>query len=193
MLPDKKPTTDFKEYIVKVYYLELLSRDQIRFETKMATSAKMEIASNGDPDLARSLYLEVGEDWYWVDRYFWSFEQWRNRLSDPSVSLWIMKSDFETLGYYELEKHQDDSIEICYFGLLPNSIGLGLGGQMLTDALRRAFDLGASRLWLHTCCLDHPNALANYKSRGMEIYKICQEVQLIPQGWSVPSRFSRGC
>ena len=28
-----------------------------------------------------------------------------------------------------------------------------------------------SRIWLHTCSLDHQNALKNYKARGMKVFK----------------------
>ena len=29
----------------------------------------------------------------------------------------------------------------------------------------------SNRVWVHTCTLDHPNAIENYKSRGMKIFK----------------------
>jgi hypothetical protein len=31
--------------------------------------------------------------------------------------------------------------------------------------------VGCIRVWVHTCSLDHKNALLNYLSRGMKIFK----------------------
>ena len=184
---DRFSTVGFREYTTKVYYLELVSRDQINPKINKDTSAKVNQVCNPSPSFARSLYLDVGKRWYWLDRYRWSLDQWHERFSDPSVSLWVMRSSHETLGYYELESQKDGDMEICYLGLRPNVIGGGLGSYMLTHALGGAFDLGASRPWVHTCCLDHPNALTNYRARGMKVYKTCQEMQLIPKNWPVPN------
>jgi GNAT superfamily N-acetyltransferase len=69
-------------------------------------------------------------------------------------------------GYFELREHDDASVEIAYFGLLPDFIGRGWGKYLLTRAVQIAWDLGATRVWLHTCTLDHPAALPNYLKRG---------------------------
>ncbi len=63
--------------------------------------------------------------------------------------------------------------EIAYFGLLPEFIGRGLGGALLTSAIEEAWRMSPSitRVWVHTCTCDHPSALANYQARGMVIYK----------------------
>ncbi|HTE59553.1 MAG TPA: GNAT family N-acetyltransferase [Solirubrobacteraceae bacterium] len=77
-------------------------------------------------------------------------------------------------GYYELRVGGDgirDDVEIAYFGLLPAFHGRGLGGALLEHALRRGFELG-SRVWVHTCSLDGPYALANYQARGLETYRV---------------------
>jgi hypothetical protein len=29
-----------------------------------------------------------------------------------------------------------------------------------------------TRVWLHTCSLDHPNAIANYRARGMTPFRV---------------------
>ena len=184
---DRFSTVGFREYTTKVYYLELVSRDQINPKINEGASVKLHQVCNPSPSFARYLYLDVGKRWYWLDRYRWSLHQWRDRFSDPSVSLWVMRSSHETLGYYELESQKDGDMEICYLGLRENAIGGGLGGYMLTHALGCAFDLGASRPWLHTCCLDHPNALTNYKARGMKVYKTRQDIQLIPKKWPGPN------
>ncbi len=69
-------------------------------------------------------------------------------------------------GYFELCEHDDGAVEIVYFGLLPDFIGRGWGKYLLTGATQAAWGLGPSRVWLHTCTLDHPAALPNYLRRG---------------------------
>ena len=74
-------------------------------------------------------------------------------------------------GYFELSKQCDDSVEITYFGLMREYLGRGLGKALLSAAADRAWSLGASRVWLHTCTLDNPAALPNYLARGFEKYR----------------------
>ena len=76
----------------------------------------------------------------------------------------------ESAGYFELQRHDDGSVEIVYFGLVPKFIGRGLGGMLLTQAATDAFAMGANRVWLHTCTLDSPNALPSYQARGFRPY-----------------------
>ena len=61
--------------------------------------------------------------------------------------------------------------EISYFGLLEEYIGKGIGGYSLSIAIKKSFEKNIKRVWLHTCTLDHPNALKNYIARGMTVFK----------------------
>lgn len=82
-------------------------------------------------------------------------------------------------GYFELEQ-QGPSVEVVYFGLMEGFIGRGLGGWLLTGALRRAWAVpGTERVWLHTCSLDGPHALANYRARGLEVTAESVEWRLV--------------
>lgn len=84
-------------------------------------------------------------------------------------------------GYFELETQTDGNIEIAYFGLLPSFIGHGLGGALLTAAVERAWALGARRVWVHTCSLDHPRALPGYQARGFRVFHIAHTEQDLPE------------
>jgi GNAT superfamily N-acetyltransferase len=92
-------------------------------------------------------------------------------VNRPELTTYVGYVDDEPVGYFELHHRVDDGVEIAYFGLLPKFIGQGFGGALLTEAVRRAWQLTPPRVWLHTCTLDHPQALANYQARGFEIYK----------------------
>lgn len=123
------------------------------------------------PELNRFLYTAVGGNWYWTDRLGWTYRQWRDYLDRPELETWVGYVDGVPAGYFELEKQPENHIEIAYFGLLPQFIGRGLGGLLLTRAIERAWQMGAVRVWVHTCTLDGPAALANYQSRGFHVYR----------------------
>lgn len=114
----------------------------------------------------RYLYGEVGRAYHWTDRLGWSDERVRRHLDDPAVSLWVLSWEAAPAGYFELRNEGDGAVEIAYFGLLPEFVGRGWGKFLLTEAVRAAWSLGAARVWLHTCTLDHPAALPNYLRRG---------------------------
>ena len=83
-------------------------------------------------------------------------------------------------GYFELERQPDDRVEIVYFGLLPTFVEKGIGGWALSEAVRRAWAIGAKRVWMHTCTLDHPRALANYVARGFRLFKVETKMEELP-------------
>ncbi len=116
----------------------------------------------------RYLYTEVGRAYHWTDRLPWSDARIREHLSQPGISLWLMRWEAAPAGYFELKRYEDDSVEIAYFGLLPEYIGRGWGKHLLTEAVRSAWSENPTRVWLHTCTLDHPAALPNYLQRGFQ-------------------------
>jgi GNAT superfamily N-acetyltransferase len=125
----------------------------------------------------RYLYEEVGRAYQWTDRLGWSDQTIRAYLANPGVSVWLMSWEEAPAGYFELRQHEDSSVEIAYFGLLPDFIGRGWGKHLLTRAVQAAWQLGVERVWLHTCTLDHPAALPNYLKRGFR--PVREEVYVI--------------
>jgi GNAT superfamily N-acetyltransferase len=125
------------------------------------------------PELNRYFYTAVGGDWYWIDRLKWTWSQWHAWLDRPELETWIAHVAGTPAGYFELELQAGNTVELVSFGLLPNFYGQGLGGYLLTQAIHRAWHLrnGVSRVWLHTCTLDHPGALGNYRARGFTVFK----------------------
>jgi GNAT superfamily N-acetyltransferase len=142
-------------------YLELTDPGAIR-----PARGNAEIVRVDPPDGAvnRRFYETVGADWQWTDHRGETDAWWQEHAE--SVETWVIPD----AGYYELQVAGDD-VEIAYFGLLRAFHGRGWGGALLEHALRRGFELG-SRVWVHTCSLDGPHALANYEARGLETYRI---------------------
>ena len=122
-------------------------------------------------DVYRRLYDAVGHDWFWHERLKWTDDELRDHLESPNVLVWELRVDGDSAGYFELYRQEDGAVEIGYFGLVPRFIGRGLGGWLLTHAVREAHALGATRVWLHTCTLDSPNALPAYKARGFREFR----------------------
>jgi GNAT superfamily N-acetyltransferase len=152
-------------------HVELADRSAFRPAPRPDDRARVERVTSCPASFFRYLYTEVGRGYFWLERIRWSDEQVLSRLADPAVSLSLLSVAGAPAGYFELEKHRDGSVEVVYFGLLPEFHGRGLGKWLLTEAVEAAWALSASRVWLHTCTLDHPGALANYLGRGFRAYR----------------------
>src|SRR4030095_15543086 len=157
-------------------YLEMRSRDQLR---PKRADARFQVREkrNRDWRFNRDLYFRVGEQWDWIDKRPWMDEQWKEYAAAAELGNFAGYYDDHLAGYYELRRDREGGIEIAYFGLLPEWIGRGLGGALLTSAIETAWGMetNPSRVWVHTCNRDHPQALANYQSRGMTVYKVEEE------------------
>ena len=88
------------------------------------------------------------------------------------VKTFILKDENEFAGYFELILHKNDNeVEIAYLGLLEEYQNKKLGSYLLSTAIKNSFLDKPKRVWVHTCSLDHKNALKNYIARGMKIFK----------------------
>ena len=162
-------------------YLEMRDPSDLRGVKLDDPAIKIELQCDCSVELFRFLYVEVGKNYHWVDRLPWTDDDIRTYLARPEISVWLMTSDEQTAGYFELRKCEDGSTEIAYFGLMSQFIGRGLGKHLLTSAVEQAWAGGANRVWLHTCTLDDPAALPNYLKRGFQSFKTENyEVELQP-------------
>jgi GNAT superfamily N-acetyltransferase len=155
---------------VSTYYLEMTSVGALKASPAVGGLTITEVEID-QPPFNRFLYQLVGGPWQWVDKLELSDEQWRRYVENEHLRTWVAYHRGAIAGYYELQQQPDDTVEIMYFGLAPGFIGLGFGGYLLTHALRSAWAWGNTRrVWVHTCSLDHPRALANYQARGLRLY-----------------------
>jgi ribosomal protein S18 acetylase RimI-like enzyme len=152
-------------------YLELTSPEALSGAPAPDVPARVERVESCPPSFFRYLYATVGAAYHWIDRLGWTDEDVRRYLGTPGVTLWVLYVQAAPAGYFELRRHEDASVEIAYFGLLPEFIGRGLGKFMLTEAVRQAWSDGTRRVWLHTCTLDGSAALPNYRARGFRAYR----------------------
>ncbi|HEX3233202.1 MAG TPA: GNAT family N-acetyltransferase [Gemmatimonadales bacterium] len=166
-------------------YLEMGSPGELRATATPVPAPRVERIGECLVSFFRYLYAEVGRAFHWVDRLGWTDAMVESHLASPAISLWLLTWQAAPAGYFELRQHADGSAEIAYFGLLPDYIGRGWGKFLLTEAVRAAWSLNPTRVWIHTCTLDHPAALPNYVRRGFkpvreEIYSA--DVRSAPTG-----------
>ena len=155
---------------VTTYYLELRSVEDFTPSGTEVPDLEIREARIACPELGRFLYTVVGRVWRWTDRLSWPYSTWLAHLERPEVEVWIAYWDGVIAGYVELERQPEESVEIVYFGLLRQFIGRGIGGLLLSDTVERAFRTGEQRVWLHTCSLDSPQAIENYRARGFTLF-----------------------
>ena len=160
------------EKIVK-NYLEIKSLNELVQKKKPNSEYFVEKVSINDFQLNKFFYKQIGQNHHWNDRLVWDDKKWIDYVSNPNIFTFILKDNEDIAGFFELIYHKDKSeVEIAYFGLLKNYIDRKLGGYMLTEAIKTSFSYKVKRVWVHTCSLDHKNALNNYLARGMKIYNI---------------------
>ena len=156
-------------------YLHILSKDElIKPKNNKDNQGNLEILleKKPTPELCKFFYKEVGKDFFWKDRLRWSDEQWLDYINNNYFRFYILKYKNNFAGYYELLYDPSTvSLEIPYFGIFKEFYGKGIGGYLLTDAILTSFNQQVNKVWVHTCTLDHPNALKNYLARGMKIFK----------------------
>ena len=125
-----------------------------------------------DFQLNKFFYKQVGKKHRWIDRLSWTDEKWINFISNKNLETYVISELEDLIGFFELLYNPNlNETEISYFGLLEEYIGKGIGGYALSEAIKKAFEKNIKRVWLHTCTLDHPNALKNYIARGMRVFR----------------------
>ena len=150
-------------------YLEM--RDPAQLSPARTPAVQVDIAREYAclPSTYRDLYLGVGAPYHWTDRAGWTDEQIAAHLGQRTISIFIARVTGVVAGFFELREYEEGSVEIAYFGLMPEFVGQGLGGHLLTAAVREAWDLKPTLVWVHTSSLDHEAALTNYLRRGFGV------------------------
>ncbi len=153
-------------------YLEINSINDLKDSNINPKDYKIELNNTLDFQLNKFFYKNIGKNHHWVDRLMWTEKQWSDYTSDKKLKTYILKKNNELAGFFELILHNEkNEIEIAYLGLLEEYQNKKLGSYLLSSAIKISFSNNSKRVWVHTCSLDHKNALRNYIARGMKIFK----------------------
>lgn len=129
-----------------------------------------------DIDWYRALYREIGEPWLWFSRLRMSDDELRAIIHNPSVDVFALSHEGTDGGLLEFDRRQASDIEIAFFGVVPRLLGKRAGRALLQHCLPLAWAHQPQRIWLHTCTLDHPGALAFYRKAGFIPYRRAIEI-----------------
>ena len=159
--------------IVERNFLEIKSIEALIESKVPQINHSIELVEPVDFQLNKFFYKNVGNKHRWTDRLIWSENEWIRYVSSANIETYILKIENDLAGYFELINHLNlKEIEIAYLGLLEEYHNKKLGGYFLSEAIKKSFlKKNIERVWVHTCTLDHKNALKNYIARGMRIYK----------------------
>ena len=158
---------------VKRSYLEINSLKDLKEVQKPSGDYSLKLLDPVNFQLNKFFYKNIGKKHKWIDRLAWEESKWIEYVTNKDVKTYIFKKKDDLVGFFELLEHTEKKeIEIAYFGLLEEYHNKKLGGYLLTFAIKKSFEKkNIKRVWLHTCTLDHENALKNYIARGMKIFK----------------------
>ncbi len=169
-MPDKVRTT----------YLEITKDDPVSYSKDFMKRMNV-LEIENDIYINFVFFAGVGLPWKWYSRLKWSISEWNDYFRKNNVKTFIGFSEKRLVGYYELMLNRKNDAEIKLFGLFPSMTGKGLGGVLLSHAIKSSFDHGAARIWLHTCSNDSEAALGNYLARGFRIFKEEEKPEDIPE------------
>ena len=157
---------------VKRSYLEINSLEDLNEGSRPTSDYSLNLLDPINFQLNKFFYKNIGNKHNWVDRLIWNEEKWINYVSNENVETYVLKYKDDLVGFFELIYHQEKKeVEIAYLGILEEYHNKKLGSYLLSEAIKISFKNKIDRVWVHTCTLDHKNALINYMTRGMKIFK----------------------
>jgi GNAT superfamily N-acetyltransferase len=169
---------------ITITYLEMLRRPGLPAPPPPALKLAVLRADAVSVPFYRYLYDTVGGPWLWYERRRMSDADLAAEIQHPDVDVFVLFAGGEPAGYAELDRRRMPDIELAYFGLVPAFVGRRLGPWLLHWVIDAAWAREPLRMWVHTCNLDHPKAIAHYQRAGFVPYR--QERKIIADPRPLP-------
>ncbi|MCA1380199.1 MULTISPECIES: GNAT family N-acetyltransferase [unclassified Bradyrhizobium] len=119
----------------------------------------------------RDLFRRVGEGWLWFSRARMTDAELAAIIHAPGIEVYALVLDGRDEGLLELDFREPGQCELTYFGVTSSLIGTGAARFLMNRALERAWSHDVRRVWVHTCTLDHPAAVAFYQRSGFRPFR----------------------
>lgn len=159
-----------------VTYLEMHAPPE-RADTPPPDGVALRRVEDPEPEWFRDLFRRIGTDWLWFSRLRLDDQALAAIIRDPDVRLYAVTREGRDEGLLELDFRQEGECELSFLGLTPALVGTGAGRWLMSEATERAWARPIRRFWVHTCTLDHPNALGFYRRSGFSACK--REIELL--------------
>jgi ribosomal protein S18 acetylase RimI-like enzyme len=171
-----------------VSYLEMLARPtRPTVPPPLKPRTSLIRATNPTVDFYRFLYDTVGGPWTWVERRLMDDEALKAVVTAPGVEVYVLSVDGVPAGFGEINRGiKAEEVELSYFGLMPDFIGIGLGWYFLNAVIDIAWANEPKRIWVHTCDLDHPRAIRVYQKAGFRVFGQALETLPDPRAAGLP-------
>jgi GNAT superfamily N-acetyltransferase len=149
--------------------LEMLCKPALRADRR-EPSWQLRRIMQPDPLWYRELFGRIGTEWLWYSRLAMPVGDLAAILHDPRVEVYSFTMEGRDEGLLELDFRETGSCELAFYGLTGTAQGRGAGRWLMNRAVERAWAGPITRFWVHTCTLDHPNALEFYVRSGFRAY-----------------------
>jgi GNAT superfamily N-acetyltransferase len=169
ILPDGYSDVPARKIAAVVTHLEMTERPALRPDPAGAWTLRK--VPSPDLDWFRDLYRRVGEEWLWFSRLQMADAELAAIIRSPMVEVHALVHEGRDEGLLELDFREAGQCELAFFGVTADLIGGGAGRWLMNRALELAWSRPVSRVWVHTCTLDHPSALAFYQRSGFRPFR----------------------
>jgi GNAT superfamily N-acetyltransferase len=160
--------------------LEMLAKPPAK-DTSLPSGFSLRRFSSADLATFRALFKAIGENNMWFSRLFMPDEKLAGILDNPQIESYALCKNENPVGLLELNFAEMPNCELAFFGLTPDTIGLGLGRTLMNIAITKAWEKPINRFWVHTCNFDHPAAVGFYKRSGFTPYSLMVEIHDDPR------------
>jgi GNAT superfamily N-acetyltransferase len=169
ILPDGYSDVPPGKIAAVVTHLEMTERPALRPDPEGAWTLRR--VPSPDLDWFRDLYRRVGEEWLWFSRLQMADAELAAIIRSPMVDVHALVHEGRDKGLLELDFRDAGQCELAFFGVTADLIGCGAGRWLMNHALELAWSRPVQRVWVHTCTLDHPSALAFYQRSGFRPFR----------------------
>jgi GNAT superfamily N-acetyltransferase len=169
ILPDGYSDVPAGKISAVVTHLEMTERPAPRPDPEGAWTLRR--VPSPDLDWFRDLYRRVGEEWLWFSRLQMTDAELAAIIRSPMVDVHALVHEERDEGLLELDFREAGQCELAFFGVTADLIGGGAGRWLMNRALELAWSRPVQRVWVHTCTLDHPSALAFYQRSGFRPFR----------------------